>query len=259
MCVTVFKFLLAVRQDGLWPGLSVLIVCSPYFVAAVLRFCLHLAKKPVLPPDGSSSQPSRPGAPFNPAHPVVLLLACRADGLNQLTWTATFWPLWCIFGLLVLASIAATALADSAGWSDAGRYETIAFADVNGDGKADPCARGDEGYTCWPTAGASVGAAESVDEFSDAQGWDDVTYFGSLRLAGPSAKRVAPPVDAGAPDAGTSSVDAGAVAPKEESGGCGCRLAGPAQTKSAAIAWIAALSLMVMRRRRSRGAGAQSA
>ena len=111
MCVTVFKFLLAVRQDGLWPGLSVLIVCSPYFVAAVLRFCLHLAKKPVLPPDGSSSQPSRPGAPFNPAHPVVLLLACRADGLNQLTWTATFWPLWCIFGLLVLASIAATALA----------------------------------------------------------------------------------------------------------------------------------------------------
>ncbi len=155
--------------------------------------------------------------------------------------------------------LAATALADSAGWSDAGRYETIAFADVNGDGKADPCARGDEGYTCWPTAGASVGAAESVDEFSDAQGWDDVTYFGSLRLAGPSAKRVAPPVDAGAPYAGTSSVDAGAVAPKEESGGCGCRLAGPAQTKSAAIAWIAALSLMVMRRRRSRGAGAQSA
>ena len=111
MCVTVFKFLLAVRQDGLWPGLSVLIVCSPYFVAAVLRFCLHLAKTPVLPSAGSSSQPSRPGAPFNPAHPVVLLLACRADGLNKLTWTATFWPLWCIFGLLVLASIAATVLA----------------------------------------------------------------------------------------------------------------------------------------------------
>jgi len=111
VCVTVFKILLALRQDGLWPGLSVLIVCSPYFVAAVLRFCLHLAKTPVLPSDGSSSQPSRPGAPFNPAHPVVLLLACRADGLNKLTWTATFWPLWCIFGLLVLASIAATVLA----------------------------------------------------------------------------------------------------------------------------------------------------
>jgi hypothetical protein len=98
-------------QDGVWPHLTVVAACSPYFVAAVLRLVLHMLKKPVPPPDGSSVRPMRPGTPFNPVHPVILMLACRADGLNSVSWTATFWPLWTVFGMLGIASIAASILA----------------------------------------------------------------------------------------------------------------------------------------------------
>ena len=98
-------------QDGIWPSLSIVAACSPYFVAAALRLGLHMLKKPVTPIDGSSARPMRPGTPFNPVHPVILMLACRADGLNAVSWTATFWPLWTVFGLLGIASVAATVLA----------------------------------------------------------------------------------------------------------------------------------------------------
>ena len=109
--VATFKFLLAMRQDGYWPQMSVVLTCTPYFVAALLRLLLHLAKKPIPPVDGSSTRPMRPGTPFNPVHPIILMLACRADGMNSVSWTATFWPLWTVFGLLGVASIAATTLA----------------------------------------------------------------------------------------------------------------------------------------------------
>ena len=110
--VATFKFLLAMRQDGYWPTLPIVAVCSPYFVAAALRLILHFMKKPVLPPEGqTSARPMRPGTPFNPVHPVILMLACRADNLNNVPWMATFWPLWTVFALLAIASIAASVLA----------------------------------------------------------------------------------------------------------------------------------------------------
>ena len=110
--VATFKFLLAMRQDGYWPTLPIVAACSPYFVAALVRLLLHVLKKPVMPPDGAATnaRPMRPGTPFNPVHPVILMLACRADNLNSVTWTATFWPLWTVFALLVAASLAATVL-----------------------------------------------------------------------------------------------------------------------------------------------------
>ena len=111
LCVTAFKILLALREDGALSSISVLVVCSPYFVAAALRLALHFAKCPIAPADGSPGRALRPGTPFNPVHPVILLLACRADGLNAVSWTATFWPVWTVFALLGLASIVATVLA----------------------------------------------------------------------------------------------------------------------------------------------------
>jgi hypothetical protein len=99
------------RQDDYWPQLSVVAACSPYFIAAALRLWLHTLKRPAVPLNGRSTQPVRPGTPFNPMHPVILLLACRADELYTISWAATFWPLWLVFGLLALASIAASVLA----------------------------------------------------------------------------------------------------------------------------------------------------
>ena len=46
----------------LWYSTSVVVAaCSPYFVSAALRLLLHMLKKPVPPPDGSSARPMRPG------------------------------------------------------------------------------------------------------------------------------------------------------------------------------------------------------
>ena len=61
--VATFKFLLAMRQDGHWPHLTVVACCSPYFVAAAVRLVLHSLKQPVAPPspDGTPTRPMRPG------------------------------------------------------------------------------------------------------------------------------------------------------------------------------------------------------
>lgn len=153
--------------------------------------------------------------------------------------------------------LASTALSDADGWNVANRYDTLAFADVNGDGRADPCARGADGYGCWPTSAGGTSARETVDEFSDAQGWDDATYYPSLRLGGPSARRVAPPVDAGAADAGATLPEAGVAAASTDGGGCGCTVARPRSGASIAIGWTAMLA-MVSRRLRRRARTASS-
>ena len=146
--------------------------------------------------------------------------------------------------------LAGTALADADGWSAANRYETIAFADVNGDGMDDPCARGDDGYACWPSAGASLGDPQRVVEFSDALGWDDATYYPSLRLGGPTSRRVVPNLDAGVGDAASPARDGDIAPARADGGGCGCTFARPRSRGSDAIAWIATLYVLVSRRRR---------
>jgi len=44
---------------------------------------------------------------------MIVVLACRVDGLHPFghTWAATFWPMWLLFGCLVLASLGAGCLA----------------------------------------------------------------------------------------------------------------------------------------------------
>jgi len=113
LCVATFKLLLALRLDGVWPDLPIRVVCVPYYFAAVLRCVLHFAKEPITPPDGSAHRTARPGTPINPVHLMIVVLACRVDGLQPFgpSWAATFWPMWLLFGLLVLASLGAGCLA----------------------------------------------------------------------------------------------------------------------------------------------------
>eukprot|EP00964_Phaeocystis_antarctica_P033992 scaffold19315_cov45-Phaeocystis_antarctica.AAC.1 len=44
---------------------------------------------------------------------MIVVLACRVDGLHPFgpMWAATFWPMWLLFGLLILASLGAGCLA----------------------------------------------------------------------------------------------------------------------------------------------------
>jgi GH25 family lysozyme M1 (1,4-beta-N-acetylmuramidase) len=154
--------------------------------------------------------------------------------------------------------LSSTVLSDADGWGVSGVYETIAFGDVNGDGKADPCARGTDGYECWESTGTGTTGDRTVAEYGNTQGWDDPLYFASLRLAGPSAKRVAPTTDAGvgATDAGSPPGDAGtAAAITSDSSGCGCRVVGPAHERSSRAAIVIGGGLMLLTRARRRRRG----
>ena len=64
-----------------------------------------------------------------------------------------------------------TAYADSSGWDDPEHYETVKFKDVDNDGRADICGRGNNGIYCSFSGGSSFGGAQLMTQsgqFSDA-------------------------------------------------------------------------------------------
>ena len=74
-------------------------------------------------------------------------------------------------------------LADAVGWDDANNYATIRMGDINGDGLADVCARANAGMRCWPSNKTSFGTSIAGPELSDANGFDDIQYYSTIRLA----------------------------------------------------------------------------
>jgi hypothetical protein len=74
-------------------------------------------------------------------------------------------------------------------WRDPEYYQTIEFGDLNGDGTADVCGRGDRGLYCGLYGGANEPLSEfsgtgtlRVSEFSNANGWNAAARYLSLRL-----------------------------------------------------------------------------
>jgi len=74
-------------------------------------------------------------------------------------------------------------MADAVGWDDANNYATIRMGDINGDGLADVCARANAGIRCWPSNKTSFGSSIVGPELSDANGFDDIQYYSTIRLA----------------------------------------------------------------------------
>ena len=159
-----------------------------------------------------------------------------------------------------------TALSDSEGWNVPARYDTMAFGDVNGDGRSDVCARDLDGYTCWPTttAGSGTGPAEKVAEYTDTLGWDKSVYYASLRLGGPSKQRALGGTDGGLPsDAATDAATDGhagdaSTEPQGATGepsGCACTITAPVRRRGALgplAALGVALAVARLRRRAAR-------
>ncbi len=72
---------------------------------------------------------------------------------------------------------------DAKGWDDPKYYETIQYADVNGDGKDDVCGRGSAGMRCALSTGSSFGPATLWGHFSDDGSWGDHDYYyATIRL-----------------------------------------------------------------------------
>lgn len=72
---------------------------------------------------------------------------------------------------------------DEAGWGAARYYGTIRFGDLNGDGRADVCARGAAGVGCWLSDGTSFSTAVEGPRWSDESGWGAMAQWSTLRLA----------------------------------------------------------------------------
>ncbi len=149
------------------------------------------------------------------------------------------------------------ALSDDEGWAHAAYHRSLRFADVDGDGDEDLCARGRDGLTCWPSEGAGFGEAQQGPRWSDADGWLALSRHATLRLSGP--RRARPVVDHG--DGGIPGADA--ATGLDASGGpldgaspatCACRAAsGRARAPwSSSLAALAGVCAWFRRRRRTR-------
>jgi hypothetical protein len=79
---------------------------------------------------------------------------------------------------------AATApqLSDALGWARPRYYGTLRWGDLTGDGLADLCARAAAGIRCWASTGAGFGPTIAGPEWSDANGWDALSHWSSVRL-----------------------------------------------------------------------------
>jgi hypothetical protein len=75
------------------------------------------------------------------------------------------------------------ALSDGSGWDDPTNWATLRMGDLDGDGRADLCARADAGMRCWLSDAEGFGAAIEGPPLSDAEGWAAPQYYGTLRLA----------------------------------------------------------------------------
>ena len=81
-------------------------------------------------------------------------------------------------------------MSDEHGWGDHIYYRTIKFADINGDGKADLCARRNNGIICWPSTGTAFGDPTPVFPMSNDDGYydngtndpADTAYLSSIRF-----------------------------------------------------------------------------
>jgi RHS repeat-associated protein len=74
-------------------------------------------------------------------------------------------------------------LADSAAWGRPEYYSTIQFPDLNGDGKADLCARGAAGLACYYNDNNTFVSFNQINQFTDAGAWTGTPYYSSIRFA----------------------------------------------------------------------------
>jgi hypothetical protein len=79
-------------------------------------------------------------------------------------------------------------LSDDSGWNDHRYHSSLRLADLDGDGRADLCARAAAGVRCWLSSGNAFPIALTGPAWSDASGWDKLMYYSTLRLRGPRCR-----------------------------------------------------------------------
>jgi hypothetical protein len=72
--------------------------------------------------------------------------------------------------------------ADSGGWREHRYFGTIRVVDVDGDGRADVCARSARDARCHLSNGSGFGAPIGLPALSDAEGWNDYPNYSTIRF-----------------------------------------------------------------------------
>ena len=80
------------------------------------------------------------------------------------------------------SAIEGPAWSDELGWGALSMWSTIRLADMDGDGRADLCARGSDGLRCHLSTGDGFGAAVTGPGMSDDSGWADQANYLTLRV-----------------------------------------------------------------------------
>lgn len=114
---------------------------------------------------------------------TIRLADVTGDGLDDLCARAAAglrcWPsTGAGFGPVITSG----AFADAAGFADPSRYPTLRFGDVDGDGRADACGRGEAGMECWLASEGGFSGPIAGPEWSDAKGWSKAPYWATIRL-----------------------------------------------------------------------------
>lgn len=98
---------------------------------------------------------------------------CARGSANIYCWTAEDSG----FG----ETLSLAAATDAAGYDDIEYYSTFRLLDWSGDGKSDLCYRGPEGVRCHASTGSGFGGAIDGPAWSDAAGWSQPHYYGTIR------------------------------------------------------------------------------
>ncbi|MEO8800167.1 MAG: GH25 family lysozyme, partial [Polyangiaceae bacterium] len=101
------------------------------------------------------------------------LCARSGDGITCSTFDGTAFS----------TPFAGPAWSDAAGWSKPEYMETIRWADVDGDGKADVCGRAAVGVVCELSNGTGFPTELKGPEWSDVKGWNASQYYTTIQTA----------------------------------------------------------------------------
>ncbi len=79
-------------------------------------------------------------------------------------------------------AVAGPQLTDASGWKDMDNSTTIRFADIDGDGDLDICARANAGIRCWRYDGSGWGSQINGPAWDEASGWSDFRFYTTIHL-----------------------------------------------------------------------------
>lgn len=85
-------------------------------------------------------------------------------------------------GAVTTSNPVLVALSNAAGFDDPVYLSTLRMGDIDGDGRADACARDKNGLSCWLSSASPLSTRIEGPRWTDANGWTRTQYFSTIRL-----------------------------------------------------------------------------